>query len=423
MSELIDALNQLEKEKNIDKEIIFEAIEDSLVSACVKEAGKDAVARVDRETGEIVVYVKKLVVEEVEHPAEEISVEDAKMLDSSYELDDVVNINVTPKNFGRIAAQQARSVIVQKIKEEERKVIMTHFENKQNDVVTGVVQRFNGNNISVSLDDKTDAVLTKKEQVEGEHFQTGDRIKLYVLAVKNTNKGPKILVSRTYPGLVARLFEKEVAEIFDGTVKIEEIAREAGSRTKMAVSSNDPNVDPVGACVGINGARVNAVVNDLHGEKIDIIEWNDDPAILIEHALSPSKVTSVDVDVEEKSARVVVPDYQLSLAIGKEGQNARLAAKLTGYKIDIRSESQAQELEEDLDYDDFDDRWDDEYEDEYADRPQDEDYDESQAGDFDDHPQNEDYDESRNEAQDEGYEDRPQDEDSEGRQAQEYDGE
>jgi N utilization substance protein A len=263
---------------------------------------------------------------------------------------------VTPKNFGRIAAQHARSVIVQKIKEEERRVVFEHFAHKEKDIVTGVVQRYNGKNISVSLDDKTDAVLTEKEQVKGEVFKPTDRIKLYIVEVKDTNKGPKILVSRTHPELVKRLFEKEVAEVYDGTVEIKSIAREAGSRTKIAVASNDPNVDPVGACVGINGARVNAIVSDLRGEKIDIIEWNDDPAVLIENALSPSNVVSVDVDEEEKSARVVVPDYQLSLAIGKEGQNARLAAKLTGYKIDIKSESQAAELAEELDFgDDFGD--------------------------------------------------------------------
>ena len=278
------------------------------------------------------------------------------MIRFHYEIGDVVNIEVTPKNFGRIAAQHARSVIVQKIKEEERRVVFEHFAHKEKDIVTGVVQRYNGKNISVSLDDKTDAVLTEKEQVKGEVFKPTDRIKLYIVEVKDTNKGPKILVSRTHPELVKRLFEKEVAEVYDGTVEIKSIAREAGSRTKIAVASNDPNVDPVGACVGINGARVNAIVSDLRGEKIDIIEWNDDPAVLIENALSPSNVVSVDVDEEEKSARVVVPDYQLSLAIGKEGQNARLAAKLTGYKIDIKSESQAAELAEELDFgDDFGD--------------------------------------------------------------------
>lgn len=372
MSELIDALNQLQKEKNIEKEVIMQAIEDSLVAACNRDFGKNAIVKVnmDRETGAISVFVEKTVVEEVEDSATEISLEDAKMKDIHYELGDIVNIEVTPKNFGRIAAQHARSVIVQKIKEEERRVLYEHFSHKEKDIVTGVVQRYNGKNICISLDDKTDAVLTEKEQVKGEVFHPTDRIKLYIIEVKDTNKGPKILVSRTHPELVKRLFEKEVAEVYDGTVEIKSIAREAGSRTKIAVASNDPNVDPVGACVGINGARVNAIVNDLKGEKIDIITWSDDPAVLIENALSPSNVISVDVNPEEKSARVVVPDYQLSLAIGKEGQNARLAAKLTGYKIDIKSESQAAELQEELDFDDsfdMDDSFDDDsFEDDYT---------------------------------------------------------
>ena len=345
MSELIDALNQLQKEKHIEKEVIMQAIEDSLVAACNRDFGKNAVVKVnmDRETGDISVYVEKTVVEEVEDPATEISLADAKMIRFHYELGDVVNIEVTPKNFGRIAAQHARSVIVQKIKEEERRVVFEHFAHKEKDIVTGVVQRYVGENVSVSLDDKTDALLMKSEQIRGEVFKPTERIKLYIVEVKETNRGPRILVSRTHPDLVKRLFEKEVAEIQDGTVEIKNIVREAGSRTKMAVWSNDKNVDPVGACVGLNGARVNAIVNDLKGEKIDIINWNEDPCVFIENALSPSKVVSVAVDVEEKSAEVVVPDYQLSLAIGKEGQNARLAARLTGYKIDIKSESQAAE--------------------------------------------------------------------------------
>ena len=368
MSELIDALNQLQKEKHIEKEVIMQAIEDSLVAACNRDFGKNAVVKVnmDRETGDISVYVEKTVVEEVEDPATEISLADAKMIRFHYELGDVVNIEVTPKNFGRIAAQHARSVIVQKIKEEERRVVFEHFAHKEKDIV---VQRCNGKNISVSLDDKTDAVLTEKEQVKGEVFKPTDRIKLYIVEVKDTNKGPKILVSRTHPELVKRLFEKEVAEVYDGTVEIKSIAREAGSRTKIAVASNDPNVDPVGACVGINGARVNAIVSDLRGEKIDIIEWNDDPAVLIENALSPSNVISVEVDEEEKSARVVVPDYQLSLAIGKEGQNARLAARLTGYKIDIKNETQAIESGElPADYMNMAENYEDDYqEEEYSD--------------------------------------------------------
>ncbi len=408
MSELIDALNQLQKEKNIEKEVIMQAIEDSLVAACNRDFGKNAIVKVnmDRETGDISVFVEKTVVEEVEDPATEISLEDAKMRDFHYDLGDVVNIEVTPKNFGRIAAQHARSVIVQKIKEEERRVLFEHFSHKEKDIVTGVVQRYNGKNICISLDDKTDAVLTEKEQVKGEVFHPTDRIKLYIIEVKDTNKGPKILVSRTHPELVKRLFEKEVAEVYDGTVEIKSIAREAGSRTKIAVASNDPNVDPVGACVGINGARVNAIVNDLKGEKIDIITWSDDPAVLIENALSPSNVVSVDVDTEEKSARVVVPDYQLSLAIGKEGQNARLAAKLTGYKIDIKSESQADELQEELDFDDSFDDMDDSY-DEYADEAADgaENYD--GADDYAD----DNYDADSDEYADDGYDEADSDED------------
>lgn len=350
MNEIVEALKQLEKEKGISQEVIMEAIENSLVAACKRDFGKADNVKVsmDRETAEISVFAEKTVVDHVEDPVVEISLEKARMINGQYQLGDVVNVEITPKDFGRIAAQHARSVIVQKIKEEERKVVFNHFYCKEKDIVTGVVQRYVGNNISISLDDKTDALLTENEQVPGEVFKPTDRIKLYIIEVKETNKGPKILVSRTHPELVKRLFEKEVAEVQDGTVEIKSIAREAGSRTKIAVWSNDENVDPVGACVGLNGARVNAIVNDLKGEKIDIINWNEDPAVLIENALSPSKVVSVVVNEEEKSARVVVPDYQLSLAIGKEGQNARLAARLTGYKIDIKSESQAKELGEEM---------------------------------------------------------------------------
>ena len=280
----------------------------------------------------------------------EISLEKALMMSKKYELGDTVNVEITPKNFGRIAAQQARSVIVQKIKEEEKKALYDHFYCKEEDVVTGVVQRYVGKNISVSLDDKMDALLMENEQIKGEHYKPTDRIKLYIVEVKETNKGPRVVVSRTHPKLVMRLFEKEVSEVADGTVEIKSISREAGSRSKIAVWSKDPNVDPVGACVGMNGTRVNTIVDDLKGEKIDIITWSEDPAIFIENALSPSKVISVSVDEEEKSARVIVPDYQLSLAIGKEGQNARLAARLTGFKIDIKSETQAREAGDFFDY-------------------------------------------------------------------------
>ena len=271
---------------------------------------------------------------------EEINLEDAKNIDKKYEIGDIVQIPVESKSFGRIATQNAKNLILQKIREEERKVIYDQYFEKEKDIVTGIVQRYVGRNISVNLG-KVDAMLTENEQVKGEVFQPTERIKLYVVEVKNTTKGPKILVSRTHPELVKRLFEAEVTEVRDGVVEIRSIAREAGSRTKIAVWSNDPDVDPVGACVGMNGARVNTIVNELRGEKIDIINWSDNPGILIENALSPAKVISVMADPDEKTASVIVPDYQLSLAIGKEGQNARLAARLTGYKIDIKSESQA----------------------------------------------------------------------------------
>lgn len=347
MSELIDALNQLQKEKHIEKEVIMQAIEDSLVAACNRDFGKNAIVKVnmDRDTGDISVYVEKTVVEEVEDPATEISLADAKMIRFHYEIGDVVNIEVTPKNFGRIAAQHARSVIVQKIKEEERRVVFEHFAHKEKDIVTGVVQRYNGKNISVSLDDKTDAVLTEKEQVKGEVFKPTDRIKLYIVEVKDTNKGPKILVSRTHPELVKRLFEKEVAEVYDGTVEIKSIAREAGSRTKIAVASNDPNVDPVGACVGINGARVNAIVSDLRGEKIDIIEWNDDPAVLIENALSPSNVVSVDVDEEERAHALLFQTTSFHLPSVKRDRMPVLQQSLQDIRLILRVKARQQSLQ------------------------------------------------------------------------------
>ena len=339
--ELIDALNQIEKEKDISKEVLLEALESSLVAACKNHFGRADNIKViiDRETGAVDVYAMKEVVEEVTDPVTQISLEQAQIEESNVDFGDIVSIQVTPKNFGRIAAQKAKQVVVQKIREEERKVLYLQYSSKERDIVTGIVQRYVGNNVSINLG-KVDAMLNENEQVRGEIFRPTDRIKLYVLEVKNTPKGPRILVSRTHPELVKRLFEAEVTEIQDGTVEIMSIAREAGSRTKMAVRSNNPNVDAVGACVGLNGARVNAIVYELRDEKIDIISWSDNSAELIENALSPAKVVDVFVDEEEKSARVIVPDYQLSLAIGKEGQNARLAAKLTGYKIDIKSESQ-----------------------------------------------------------------------------------
>ena len=341
-TELLEALNILEKEKDISKETILDAIENSLLNACKNHFGKaDNIKLImDRETCDYQLLAEKTVVEEPEDELEEISLEKAKEIDSKYELGDVVQIPIESKSFGRIATQNAKNLILQKIREEERKVVYDQYFEKEKDIVTGIVQRYVGKNISINLG-KADAMLAENEQVKGEVFKPTERIKLYVVEVKNTTKGPKILVSRTHPELVKRLFEAEVTEVKDGIVEIKSIAREAGSRTKIAVWSNDPDVDPVGACVGMNGARVNAIVSELRGEKIDIVNWSDNPAILIENALSPAKVISVMADPDEKTASVIVPDYQLSLAIGKEGQNARLAARLTGYKIDIKSETQA----------------------------------------------------------------------------------
>ena len=363
-NELLEALNILEKEKNIPKETLLEAIENSLVTACKNHFGKsdNVKVNIDPQTCEYHVFQEKTVVETVEDSCMEISLANARMENSKYELGDIVNVEVKSKEFGRIATQNAKNVILQKIREEERKVLYSQYYSMEKDVVTGVVQRYVGKNVSINLG-KVDAMLTENEQVKGEVFQPTERIKLYILEVKSTPKGPKILVSRTHPELVKRLFESEVTEVKDGIVEIKSIAREAGSRTKIAVWSNDEDVDPVGACVGMNGARVNAIVNELRGEKIDIINWNENPAMLIENALSPAKVISVIADGEEKTAKVVVPDYQLSLAIGKEGQNARLAARLTGFKIDIKSETQARESGEFMDY--VNDYEDSEYEEEY----------------------------------------------------------
>ena len=348
-NELLEALNILEQEKNISKDTLLEAIENSLVTACKNHFGTSDNVKVsiDPETCEFHVFQEKTVVETVEDPVEQISLVNAKMINSKYEIGDVVNIEVQSKEFGRIATQNAKNVILQKIREEERKVLYDQYYSMEKDVVTGVVQRYVGRNVSINLG-RVDAILTENEQVKGEVFQPTERIKVYILEVKATSKGPKVLVSRTHPELVKRLFESEVAEVREGIVEIKAIAREAGSRTKIAVWSNDPDVDPVGACM--NGARVNAIVGELRGEKIDIITWNENPAMMIENALSPAKVISVIADAEEKSAKVVVPDYQLSLAIGKEGQNARLAARLTGFKIDIKSETQARESGDFLDY-------------------------------------------------------------------------
>ena len=359
-TELLGALEILEKEKNISKDTLLDAIEQSLIQACKNHYGKadNVKVSIDPQTCDFSVYAERTVVEQVEDPVMEISLENALKISARAEVGDVIKVPINSKEFGRIATQNAKNVILQKIREEERKVLYNQYYGKEKDVVTGIVQRNLGKNVSINLG-KADALLNENEQVKTEVFHPTERIKVYILEVKDTPKGPRILVSRTHPELVKRLFESEVAEVREGIVEIKSIAREAGSRTKIAVWSNDPDVDPVGACVGMNGARVNAIVSELRGEKIDIINWSENPAILIENALSPAKVIAVMADPDEKTALVVVPDYKLSLAIGKEGQNARLAARLTGFKIDIKSETQAKEAGDFYDYED------DEYEDEY----------------------------------------------------------
>ena len=362
--ELMDALDDLERDKNISKATLLDAIEQSLIQACKQHFGKadNVHVAINRETGDFSVLADRKVVEFVEDPAEEISLTEAQKKNPNAEIGDIVKVQIHSDKFGRIATQNAKNVILQKIREEERKVLFDQYHGDEKEVVTGIVQRVVGRNVSVNLG-KADAILSENEQVKGETFKPTERIKVYILEVKDTPKGPRILVSRTHPGLVKRLFESEVAEVRDGTVEIKSIAREAGSRTKLAVWSNDPDVDPIGACVGVNGARVSAIVNELRGEKIDIINWDENPAILIENALSPAKVIAVMADPDDKTALVVVPDYQLSLAIGKEGQNARLAARLTGFKIDIKSETQARESGDFYDYDEDDEYYDDdEYE-------------------------------------------------------------
>ncbi|EGD46665.1 NusA antitermination factor [Ruminiclostridium papyrosolvens DSM 2782] len=340
-AELILALEQLEKEKGIKKEIIIEAIEAALISAYKKNFGSamNVKVNIDRVTGDVKVYALRKVAEDPDMEAMDISVGEAAILNPTLEIGDYVESEVTPRSFGRIAAQTAKQVVVQKLREAERGIIYDEFYNKESDIVTGIIQRIEKRNVIVDLG-KTEAVLGPTEQTPGEEYRFNERLKSYIVEVKKTTKGPQIMISRTHPGLVKRLFELEVPEIHDGTVEIKSISREPGSRTKIAVYSKDENVDPVGACVGQKGTRVQAIVDELRGEKIDIIKWSNDPRDYISSSLSPAKVVRVDVDEDEKSAKVVVPDYQLSLAIGKEGQNARLAAKLTGWKIDIKSESQ-----------------------------------------------------------------------------------
>ena len=343
-TELKEALEILGKERNIPKEALLEAIESSLLTACKNHFGKadNCTVSIDRDTYDYRIIQTKTVVDKVEDPVEQISLPDAMLINKNVQLGDTVDIKIDSQKFGRIATQNAKGVIVQKIREEERNSLYRDFYEHEHGIMTGVVQRNLGRNISINLG-KADAILAENEQIRGENLKPNQRVRVYLLEVKNNPRGPRISVSRTHPDLVKCLFAEEVSEIKEGVVEVKAIAREAGSRTKMAVVSHDENVDPVGACVGVNGTRVNSIVDELGGEKIDIINWDDNPAFLIENALSPAKVICVVADEDSREAVVIVPDYQLSLAIGKEGQNARLAAKLTGYKIDIKSESQAEE--------------------------------------------------------------------------------
>lgn len=343
--EFLQALEQIGKEKGISKELLIDAIDVALVSAFKKNFGtsQNVKVEINRETGEVDVYALKTIVEEVENDFMHISLQEAKSINKNYEIGDVVEMKVTPKNFGRIAAQTAKQVVVQRIREAERGIIFDEYINRENEIVTGLVQRKEKNSVFIDLG-KTEAILGPGEQTPNEVYNNGDRIKTYIVEVKKTTKGPQIVLSRTHPGLVKRLFELEVPEIQSGVVEIKSIAREAGSRTKIAVLSHNENIDPVGACVGQRGQRVQVIVDELRGEKIDIIQWSSDPELFVGSALSPAKVISVTVDKVTNAARVVVGDSQLSLAIGKEGQNARLAAKLTGWKIDIKSQSQVSDI-------------------------------------------------------------------------------
>lgn len=343
--EFLIALRDLEKERGIKIEVLLEAIEAALLSAYRRNFGSTQNARVyiDRHTGDCRVYTKLEVVEEVTDPQTQISLADAREIDPRYQVGDVVEVENTPRNFGRIAAQTAKQVVIQRIREAERNMVYEEFASREGDIVTGVVRRFEQKTVYVDLG-RAEGVLLPNEQIPGEHYHQGQRLKAYIAEVKKTTKGPLILLSRTHPGLLKRLFELEVPELQDGTVELKAVAREAGTRSKIAVESRDENVDPVGACVGPKGMRVQAVVNELHGEKIDVVRWDPDPSRFIANALSPARVIAVEIWEEEKIARAIVPDYQLSLAIGKEGQNARLAAKLTGWKIDIKSESQMAEI-------------------------------------------------------------------------------
>ena len=344
-AEFLEALRDLEREKGVSLAVLVEAIEAALLSAYKRNFGSLQNARVtiDQNTGEFKVFTQRQVMEEVEDPRLEISVPEAQQIDPRYQLGDTVEVEVTPRNFGRIAAQTAKQVVVQRIREAERNLIFEEFANKEGDIVTGIIQRIESRNVFIELG-KTEAVLAPSEQIPGEDYRPGHRVRAYILEVRRTTKGPQILLSRTHPGLLKRLLELEVPELHEGIVELKSVAREAGARSKIAVFSRDDGVDAVGSCVGPKGIRVQNIVQELSGEKIDVIKWDADPSKFVASALSPAKVVAVEIWEEEKVSRVIVPDYQLSLAIGREGQNARLAAKLTGWKIDIKSESQMEEL-------------------------------------------------------------------------------
>lgn len=386
--EFIEALHELEKERGISADILFEAIEAALISAYKKNFAslQNVRVHIDRMTGEFKVFARKNVVDEVEDSRTQVSMEEARKIDPNYSIDDVVEYEVTPREFGRIAAQTAKQVVVQRIREAERGMIYDEYINREGDIVTGVVQRYDQKNVIVDLG-KVEAILTAQEQIPGETYQSFERIKTFVVEVKKTTKGPQVMLSRTHPGLIKRLFELEVPEIHDGLVEIKGVSREAGARSKIAVYSRDPNVDPVGACVGPKGSRVQTIVSELKGEKIDIVHYSNDPEEFVANALSPAKVVGVYPKPNEKVALVVVPDYQLSLAIGKEGQNARLAAKLTNWKIDIKSESQA--LAQNLIPENYDEQGEYEEYDEFADYAEYEDY-----GEYEEYSEYDEYDEN-----------------------------
>ncbi len=346
MKELVDAMKELEEERGIKKDYLLESLELALVTAYKKnfDSADNVKVVIDRETGEMHVYSTKTVVEAVKDEPLEISLQNAQKISKKYEIGDSVDVEIVPKNFGRIAAQTAKQVVVQKIREAEREIVYNEFNEKKGEIVTGIVQKSDGNTVVLDLG-KLEGIMPLKEQIPTEEYKVNDKIRGYVVSVEKGIKGnPQVIVSRSHNDFVRRLFEFEIPEIYEGLIEIKNISRDAGSRSKVAVYSTNENIDPVGSCVGQKGVRIQNIINELHGEKIDVIEWNEDPAVFIAAALLPAQVLAVDIKEEEKFAQVIVPDDQLSLAIGKSGQNARLAARLTDWKIDIKSESQFRKM-------------------------------------------------------------------------------